>query len=187
MRNRSDSNHCNFSFDLNPLLHRFRGDFRCDFVNTLSPCRDRSPAKEFGKKWRKKWQKRQKKWPKSDRKSPENEKKWSNSFCRPPFATMSLTLCDFKLLRFEIAAIPICNVGISKVQQFPRVTSIGSLPRKISRTPAEPRRTLGETQSPRRALWDAEPSERQISSESLAEGCAPRMVTLRNFRSEFHS
>ena len=27
----------------------------------------------------------------------------------------------------------------------------------------------------------AEPSERQISSESLAEGCAPRMVTLRNF------
>ena len=27
-----------------------------------------------------------------------------------------------------------------------------------------------------------EPSERQISSESLAEGCAPRMVTLRNFR-----
>ena len=29
----------------------------------------------------------------------------------------------------------------------------------------------------------AEPSEMEISSESLAEGCAPRMVTLRNFRS----
>ena len=40
--------------------------------------------------------------------------------------------------------------------------------------PAEPRRTLGET--------PAEPSERQISSESLGEGCAPWMVTLRNFR-----
>ena len=28
----------------------------------------------------------------------------------------------------------------------------------------------------------SEPSDRQISSESLAEGCAPRVVTLRNFK-----
>ena len=52
-------------------------------------------------------------------------------------------------------------------------------PRKISRTPAEPSERT--PQNPRRD--PAEPSERQLSSESLAEGCAPRMVTLRNFRS----
>ena len=58
-------------------------------------------------------------------------------------------------------------------------------PQKILRTPAEPRRDPAEpSQRPRRALREtpAEPSERQISSKSLAEGCAPRMVTLRNFR-----
>ena len=58
-------------------------------------------------------------------------------------------------------------------------------PRKIPRTPAEPRRDPAEpSERPRRALGEtpAEPSERQISSESLAEGCAPRMVTLRNFK-----
>ena len=58
-------------------------------------------------------------------------------------------------------------------------------PRKIPRTPAEPRRGPAEpSERPRGALGEtpAEPSERQISSESLAEGCAPRMVTLRNFR-----
>ena len=44
--------------------------------------------------------------------------------------------------------------------------------------PAEP------SERPRGALSEtpAEPSERPISSESLAEGCAPRMVTLRNFK-----
>ena len=54
-----------------------------------------------------------------------------------------------------------------------RVTTPGK-PCKIPWTPAEP-------------FWEtpAEPSERQISSESLAEGCAPRMVTLRNFRKWF--
>ena len=65
-----------------------------------------------------------------------------------------------------------------------RVTTPGN-PRKIPRTPPEPRRDPAEPpQRPRRALGEtpAEPSERQISSESLAEGCAPRMVTLRNFR-----
>ena len=58
-------------------------------------------------------------------------------------------------------------------------------PRKIPRTPAEPRRDPAEpSERPRRALAEtpAEPSERQISSESLAEGCAPRMVTLRYFK-----
>ena len=51
-------------------------------------------------------------------------------------------------------------------------------PQNPRRDPAEP------SQRPRRALGEtpAEPSERQISSESLAEGCAPRMVTLRNFK-----
>ena len=74
-------------------------------------------------------------------------------------------------------------------QQFARVTSIGSLPpktlKKNPRTPAEPRRDPAEpSERPRGALGEtpAEPSERQISSYSLAEGCAPRMVTLRNFR-----
>ena len=55
-------------------------------------------------------------------------------------------------------------------------------PRKISRTPAEPHREPAEpSERPGRTLWEtpAEPSERQISSESLAEGFAPRMVTLR--------
>ena len=50
----------------------------------------------------------------------------------------------------------------------------------------EPRRDPAEpSERPRTALGKTptEPSERQISSESLAEGCAPRMVTLRNFRS----
>ena len=58
-------------------------------------------------------------------------------------------------------------------------------PRKIPRAPAEPRRDPAElSERPRGALSEnpAEPSERQISSESLAEGCAPRMVTLRNFK-----
>ena len=57
-------------------------------------------------------------------------------------------------------------------------------PRKILRTPAEPRRDPTEpSESLRGTLSEtpAEPSERPISSESLAEGCAPRMVTLRNF------
>ena len=49
---------------------------------------------------------------------------------------------------------------VTQIQQFPRVTSIGSLPPKnLARTPAEPRRTLGETpqsplREPRRALWE---------------------------------
>ena len=73
----------------------------------------------------------------------------------------------------------------AQIQQlnFPRVTSIGSLPPKTlgkSRVPPQsPRRDPAEpSETP------AEPSERQISSESLAEGCAPRMVTLQNFRSK---
>ena len=87
---------------------------------------------------------------------------------------------------------PIKNLPILELriffQQFVRVTSIGSLPSKTlgkshgpPQNPAEPRRTLRE---PRRTLWEtpAEPSERQISLRSLEEGCAPRMVTLRNFR-----
>ena len=71
------------------------------------------------------------------------------------------------------------------LQQFPRVTSIGSLPpqtlgrsRGPPQSPAEP----SERPPQNRRRDPAEPSERQISSESLAEGCAPRMVTLRNFR-----
>ena len=52
---------------------------------------------------------------------------------------------------------------------------------KILRTPGELRRAL---QNPRRDPAEAseKPSERQISSEILGEGCAPQMVTLRNFR-----
>ena len=33
--NGSDSNHVNFSCDSYPLVHRFRGDFACDFAGTL--------------------------------------------------------------------------------------------------------------------------------------------------------
>ena len=69
--------------------------------------------------------------------------------------------------------------------QFPRVTSMGSLPPKSLGKARRPRRDPAEPpERPRRALGEtpAEPSERQISSESLAEDCAPRMVTLRNFR-----
>ena len=64
----------------------------------------------------------------------------------------------------------------SSLQQFPRVTSIA---RGTPQSPAEPSKQKNP-QSPRET--PAEPSERQISSESLAEGCAPWMVTLRNFR-----
>ena len=58
-------------------------------------------------------------------------------------------------------------------------------PEKTSENPADPRRApQNPRRDPRRALWEtlAEPSERQISSKNLAEGCAPGMVTLRNFR-----
>ena len=66
----------------------------------------------------------------------------------------------------------------------------GHCPRKTSENPTDPRRTPQSTaepsERPRRALGEtlAEPFERQISSESLAEGCAPRMVTLWNFKPE---
>ena len=59
-----------------------------------------------------------------------------------------------------------------------RVTTPGK-PQKIPRTPAEHRRDPAEpSERPRGALWETprELSERQ----SLAEGCAPRMVTLWN-------
>ena len=47
-----------------------------------------------------------------------------------------------------------------------------------TQNPAEPHRTLEETP----AESSENSSERQISLESLAEGCAPRMVTLQSFR-----
>ena len=70
------------------------------------------------------------------------------------------------------------------VEQFSRSpitdSSLGKSrgpPQSPAETPQNPRsRALGET--------PAEPSERQISSESLSEGCAPQMVTLRNFRND---
>ena len=69
---------------------------------------------------------------------------------------------------------------VTQIQQFSRATSIGSLPPKnLGKSRGPP-----QNPRPRRAVWEtpAEPSERQISSESLAEGCAPRMVTLRNLK-----
>ena len=228
--------------------------------------------KEFGKKWRKKRQKRQKKWPKSDRKCPEKREKSD----RTPFAALLLRhphqlVCQIRPSVLKCSDISQSSVVLERFesarftspvafQQLPRVTSIGSLPPKSlrKRTPAEPRRTLGETpaepserppqrfsaaaaaiftappkiarffEAPRCAISSAkkiasEPrfllrrkwvkmvlagdfpqaaiyipssaikiaselrcailvhsaSERQISSENLAEGCAPRMVTLR--------
>ena len=77
-------------------------------------------------------------------------------------------------------------LSLERLQQFPRVTSYMhrvttvEKPPQIPRTPAEPRRTLGETPT----AASKKPSERQISSESLGEGCAPRMVTLWNFRND---
>ena len=58
-----------------------------------------------------------------------------------------------------------------------RVTTSENLvdPRKALQSPAEP------SQRPPAAAFE-NPSERRISSESLAEGCASRMVTLQNFR-----
>ena len=78
---------------------------------------------------------------------------------------------------------------LTNFQLFRRVRSIGSLPpenpRKIPRTPAEPRRA---PQNPRRD--PAEPSERppqsplrgKFSRRVSRRVVAPRMVTLRNFR-----
>ena len=88
-----------------------------------------------------------------------------------------------------------CSVGVWKCLRSPsfptvpeghehRVTTPETLG-KSRAPPAEPRRDPAEpSERPRGALSEtpAEPSERQISLESLAEGCAPRMVTLRNFK-----
>ena len=61
-------------------------------------------------------------------------------------------------------------------------------PRRTPQSPAEPSVIPPQSplRDPCRALWEtpAEPSERQISSDSLAEGCSPRMVTLRKIRIE---
>ena len=56
------------------------------------------------------------------------------------------------------------------LQQYPRFRSIGSLP---SENPVDP---CGAPRNHRRDLAEASenPSERQISPESLAEGCAPK-------------
>ena len=65
-------------------------------------------------------------------------------------------------------------------QQFPKVTCIGSLPSK-NPSKRDPCKNLqSPAERPRRGL--GEPSERQMSSENLWEGCAPRMVTLLIFR-----
>ena len=58
-----------------------------------------------------------------------------------------------------------------------RVTTLG----KSRGPPKSPAETL---QNPRRdpRRGPLEPSERQISSEGLVEGCAPRMATLRNLK-----
>ena len=65
-----------------------------------------------------------------------------------------------------------------------RVTTpetLGKSPADPRRAPQRPRRTLGRDPA-EPSERPPEPFERQISSESLAEGCAPRMVTLRNFK-----
>ena len=56
-------------------------------------------------------------------------------------------------------------------------TTLGKCSGPLQNT-AEPRRTLEDTP----AQETGNPSERQVSSESLTDGCAPRMVTLRNSR-----
>ena len=73
------------------------------------------------------------------------------------------------------------NLATPTVLQSHRdgVTTLGKSrrpPQSPAETPQNPRR------DPRRGPWES--SERQLSSESLAEACAPRMVTLRNFRSD---
>ena len=90
-------------------------------------------------------------------------------------------------LKSQWFRIPAISVAIL-LQQFPRVTSIGSLPptdlgksRGPPQNPAEPHRTLGGTpaepsERPRRALWEA-----NFLGEPPGGWCA-RMVTLRNFR-----
>ena len=81
------------------------------------------------------------------------------------------------------------NTVSESIKRFPRVTSIGSQPPKtLGKSRGPPQNPAETPQNPRRDPAEpserppAEPSERQISSESLAEGCAPRMVTLRNFK-----
>ena len=75
-----------------------RGPEKSDEKRTFShPSAKGVWQKEFDTKWRKKCEKHQKKWPKSDRKSPvaKTEKKWSNSFCRPPLLHPGYqTFCD---------------------------------------------------------------------------------------------
>ena len=75
----------------------------------------------------------------------------------------------------------------TSIQQFARVTSIGSLPPKTSENPADPRKA---PQRPRRALGETPQSPPRDPRRALSEanflgeprgGCAPRMVTLRNF------
>ena len=52
----------------------------------------------------------------------------------------------------------------------------------MPRAPAQARRALEETC----AEASKNPSERQMSLESLAEGCAPRMVILQNCQSDLY-
>ena len=113
-------------------------------------------------------------------------KTWSfKSEVRKGFGGLTLRPAQLPI-RSRLHAVVIRESNSSRGSQ-----AQGHYPRKTSENPADPHRT---PQRPRRAPRrdPAEPSERppqsplrQISSESLAEGCAPWMVTLRNFRNEF--
>ena len=107
-------------------------------------------------------------------------------------ATITRKICKFPEIslgcrfRFSTERNPKSKIPGLLFQQFPRVTRRGSLPSEISAEPRKPprrapRRPCRTRRDPCRG--PCETSERRISSESLAEGCAPRTVTLRKFKS----
>ena len=64
------------------------------------------------------------------------------------------------------------KVVVKESNSSARSQSVGSLPSGVLWTPQEPRRALAETPPES----SENPSESQISSESLADGCAPSDV-----------
>ena len=90
------------------------------------------------------------------------------------FCTAQILFCT-GAIPFRTSARGFVLAGSKRLQQFPRVTRIGSLPPKTRGKSRGPPQSPAETpQNPRRD--PAEPSESQISSGTLAEGCAPPLV-----------
>ena len=120
----------------------------------------------------------------------KTEKYFTSALLQGSCSRVVLELFSSEIACHVLELVSQKKLRLGCIQQFARVTSIGSLPPKaLGKSCGAPQSPAETPQNPRRD--PAEPSERppqsplrgKISSESLAEGCATRMVTLRNFRS----